>query len=126
MPEKRNYTRVPLRGSVTLTGGKDPLRVLEGELTDIGYGGFCALFKEEPIKAEAFSFALTAEGTMMTLGGKGKVQNVVQVNHLGETYFRAGIALTEVDKHMIVAFINTHQQQPKQRPPNTSFNVGPF
>ena len=126
MPEKRNFTRAIMRGTAVLKAGTDAWK---GELLNVSFGGFCGYFIQELLPGTAVTFALTPEAIHTTLEGKGTIKTVQQIVHYGTRYFRTGVQFTEVDKYMIIAFINAHEdtrKQQKKSPAAFDPNWGPL
>ena len=126
MPEKRSYIRILISGKAVIKMGDETLK---GEMHNISFGGFSGYFERELEPGTALTFELTPYSIMTTLKGKGVVKASEPALHYGARCFRVGVAFVDVDKYLVISFINNHEsamKEQKKAPKNFDPTWGPL
>ncbi|MFH1128187.1 MAG: PilZ domain-containing protein [Candidatus Omnitrophota bacterium] len=110
MADKRGFIRHSIKAKVSFKFKGDLLRTVEGQTLDISSAGF-GTFLEESIEVNTVvQFDLSADFLEQHLIGNGRIANVTQSKTVVGNSFRIGVEFIEVDKEIVLAFINKSQR----------------
>ena len=109
MPDRRNYLRYVLEGSVNLKADSSTSNIFKAVLVNIGFAGL-SVFLEESLEIGTFvQFELVSTLTEKPLTGTGKVKNIRETKKHGNAGFRIGIEFVQVDKGIVISILNSIQ-----------------
>jgi len=113
MPEKRGYTRYNISGEITLTEENGDPIVLKVSVTDISFLGVSIFLYEnvDNLINKVILFELTTELYSQTLSGKGKIKYTREEKKGDDLMYRIGLEFIDVDKKMLVDFLQVVQER---------------
>jgi hypothetical protein len=108
MPDKRNYARFRISGTVSIKAGNGESDIFNGDLIDFSFQGIAVDLdrKLEMPVGTIVDFELTLEVWRMPLIAKGKIANIVEGRGYGNRSCRVGIEFIDADQDTISLLIN--------------------
>ena len=109
MPERRQYKRFEIGGSVILKVGDKPSRSIQAELKNISFLGFGVHAREEIKPDTEVQFELKAKLIDETLVGKGRIKHAAEIKKAETNFFRIGVVFVHTDTRLLQHFLNRIQ-----------------
>jgi len=107
---KRNSLRYFIKAKGFFKSESGDSKVFEGKVLDLGYLGLSIFLKESVPSNIIINFDISADFLVQHLIGKGKIVYVTQQKTIMGDGFRVGVEFMEVDKNIIIEFINENQR----------------
>jgi PilZ domain len=135
MANKRGALRYPIKAKVNFKFEGGDSQAIEGKVLDLGYLGWSILLKESIAVNTIIQFDLSVDFLEQHLIGKGKIVNLTQQKTAVDSGFRIGVEFVEVDKNIILEFINENERiikeerrriEAQRRRQWGSTGIGPF
>ncbi|MBU0548538.1 MAG: PilZ domain-containing protein [Candidatus Omnitrophica bacterium] len=111
---KRGSLRYAIKARGWFKSEDGDAKVFEGKVLDLGYLGWSIFLKESIAINTIIQFDLSVDSLDHHLMGKGRIVYATQQKTATDVGFRIGVEFMEVDKDIIISFINESQRITKE------------
>ena len=106
MPDRREYKRFEVTGSVIFKVGADQDRSITAELVNISFLGICVYAPEVIEPGTKVHFEFNTKFSSDPIIGKGEIKHCGEIIKKNAKVFRIGMAFTQVDAKLLQHLFN--------------------